>query len=62
MSQRTCPLDSHIYKAKPEQDPFAFSSKVTWHDAARNTYVRDSETRTVTVYDTNGNVIAVMPA
>ena len=52
----------HIYKVKPAQDPFDFSSKVTWQDAAGNTYVRDSKTQTVTVYDANGNVLAVMPA
>ncbi|MBR6835490.1 MAG: hypothetical protein IKM72_05740 [Oscillospiraceae bacterium] len=59
----------HIYKVKPEEDgkksqsdPFDFSSSVTWHDAAGNTYVLDGKTQTVTVYDVNGNVIAVKAA
>ena len=59
----------HIYKVRPEEDgkksqsdPFDFSSKVTWHDAAGNTYVLDSKTQTVTVYDADGNVIAVTAA
>ena len=32
------------------------ASKVTWTDASGNTYVLDSETNTVTVYDVDGNV------
>ena len=44
-------------QAEPE-----FSMKVTWKDAAGNTYVRDEAAKTVTVYDVDGNVIAVMPA
>ena len=38
------------------------SMKVTWTDASGNTYVLDDAANTVTVYDTNGNVISVMPA
>ena len=44
-------------QAEPE-----ISMKVTWTDASGNTYVRDDAANTVTVYDANGNVIAVMPA
>ena len=44
-------------QAEPE-----ISMKVTWKDGAGNTYVRDEATKTVTVYDVDGNVIAVMPA
>ena len=39
-----------------------FTSTVTWTDGAGNTYVRDEATQTVTVYDSEGNVISVMPA
>ena len=52
----------HIYMVKEQSDPFDFSSSVTWHDAAGNTYVLDGKTQTVTVYDVDGNVIAVMAA
>ena len=39
-----------------------FTSTVTWTDGAGNTYVLDQATQTVTVYDSEGNVIAVMSA
>ena len=58
----------HLYKTKPEeskksqQEPSGISSSVTWQDAAGNTYVLDDKTQTVTVYDVDGNIIAVMPA
>ena len=39
-----------------------FTSTVTWKDAAGNTYVRDEAAGTVSVYDSEGNLIAVMPA
>ena len=51
----------HTYQARPQQDP-GFSCYVTWYDGAGNKYVRDDRAQTVTVYDADGNVIAVMPA
>ena len=54
----------HIYKVKEQSDPFDpfdFSSSVTWHDEAGNTYVLDGKAQTVTVYDVNGSVIVVKP-
>ena len=50
----------HTYKAKPQQD--VISCSVTWYDAAGNKYVLDDSTKTVTVYDVDGNITAVMPA
>ena len=48
---------------KPQQQSAPeISMKVTWSDASGNTYVRDDAAKTVTVYDVNGNEIAVMPA
>ena len=47
------------YIAK-QAEPESFSQKVTWTDASGNTYVRDVNAHTVTVYDVNGNVIAVI--
>ena len=52
----------HIYKVRPQEELPDFSSYVTWKDAAGNTYVLDYNAQTVTVYDVDGNVIAVMPA
>ena len=49
-------------KLRPVQPTPDISSKVTWSDASGNTYVLDSTTNTVTVYDANGNVIAAKPA
>ena len=39
-----------------------FTSTVTWTDGSGNTYILDQASQTVTVYDSEGNVIAVMPA
>ena len=39
-----------------------FSSYVTWTDEAGNKNVLDQSAQTVTVYDKEGNIIAVMPA
>ena len=50
------------YKERPQQDPFDFSSYVTWYDEAGNKYVLDQKAQTVTIYDANGNMIAVKPA
>ena len=50
----------HTYKTKPQQD--VISCSVTWYDAAGNKYVLDDSTKTVTVHDVDGNIIAVMPA
>ena len=50
----------HTYKARPQQDD-GISFYVTWYDAAGNKYVLDDKAGTVTVYDVDGNVIAVMP-
>ena len=52
----------HTYKARPQQDLPDISSYVTWTDGAGNKYVLDQAAQTVTVYDKDGNVIAVMPA
>lgn len=49
-------------KKRPAQTIPEIESKVTWTDASGNTYVLDSATNTVTVYDVDGNVIAVRPA
>jgi len=52
----------YVKTIKPRrQDEQDISMKVTWKDAAGNTYVRDDAAKTVTVYDVNGNVTAVMP-
>ena len=51
----------HTYKQRPEELP-PVHSIVTWYDAAGNKYVLDEAAQTVTVYDTDGNVISVMPA
>ena len=50
----------HTYKARPQQD--GFSSYVTWYDASGNKYVLDQNAQTVTIYDADGNLIAVRPA
>ena len=47
------------YIAK-QAEPEIISQTVTWKDASGNTYVRDVNAHTVTVYDVNGNVIAVI--
>ena len=52
----------HTYKARPQQELPDFTSYVTWYDGAGNKYVLDQGAQTVTVYDAEGNVIAVMPA
>ena len=52
----------HTYKERPQQDLPDTTSYVTWEDGAGNRYVRDEGTQTVTVYDTEGNVTAVLPA
>ena len=49
-------------KQRPAQSMPEISSSVSWKDASGNTYVLDSATNTVTVYDTEGHVIAVKPA
>ena len=49
-------------KQRPAPADPVISSKVTWQDANGNTYVSDSATNTVSVYDVDGNVIAVLPA
>ena len=49
-------------KLRPAQSMPEISSSVSWKDASGNTYVLDSATNMVTVYDTEGNVIAVKPA
>lgn len=52
----------YVNTIKPRrQDKQDISTKVTWKDAAGNTYVRDDVAKTVTVYDVDGNVTAVMP-
>ena len=51
----------HTYKQRPEEQP-PVHSIVTWYDAAGNKYVLDEAAQTVTVFDTDGNVISVMPA
>jgi len=50
-----------IKPRRQEELPDIYST-VTWTDGSGNTYVRDERTQTVTVYDAQGNVIAVMPA
>jgi len=49
-------------KQRPAQTTPEIASKVTWSDANGNTFVLDNTTNTVTVYDADGNVIAVRPA
>ena len=49
-------------KARPSQAVSEFSSSATWSDENGNTYVLDNASNTVTVYDSNGSVIAVRPA
>ena len=50
----------HTYKAKPQQE--IISCSVTWYDETGNKYVLDDKAQTVTVYDVDGNMIAVLPA
>ena len=54
----------YIHTIKPRQEVKApeISTKVTWTDGAGNTFVRDEAAQTVTVYDAEGYVIAVMHA
>ena len=49
-------------KSSPSQVYPDIASTVTWKDAGGNTFVLDSAANTVTVYDVDGNVIAVKPA
>lgn len=49
-------------KSSPAQVYPDIASTVTWKDAGGNTFVLDSAANTVTVYDVDGNVIAVKPA
>ena len=51
----------HVYKVR-QQEPALISSSATWYDGAGNKYVLDDTTQTVTVFDAEGNVLAVKPA
>ena len=48
-------------KEAPAQELPEITSKVSWSDGT-NTYVLDSSTHTVTIFDADGHVIAVKPA
>lgn len=51
---------SNKLTTEAEASDFIISTVVTWQDAAGNTYVNNGTT--VTVYDTEGNVLGVFPA
>ena len=48
-------------KAREEKPGSGMTSKVSWTDEAGNLYVSDEASHTVTIYDCNGNLIAVRP-
>ena len=48
-------------KAREEKPVSGMTSKVSWTDEAGNLYVSDEASHTVTIYDCNGNLIAVHP-
>ena len=50
----------NTYKQRPQESDPIINSTVTWYDDAGNKYVRDDNSNTVTVYDAEGNVLAVM--
>ena len=52
----------YTYKVRPQSPEDGISSSVTWKDASGNTYVMDGQTKTMTVYDADGNITAVYPA
>ena len=52
----------HVYKVRPQEDPsMSGSMTLSWKDGSGNMYVDDAAAHTITVYDPEGNVIAVIP-
>ena len=54
-------ISSTTIKAREEKPGSGMTSKVSWTDEAGNLYVSDEASHTVTIYDCNGNLIAVRP-